>query len=198
MLGSWTRINGAGLTCPDWPLCHGRLLPSLQTERFGNGCTACSPFRSPRCFSHSLSSRGAQRRKSPFVTGLTGAIALLFCVQVLLGAATVRLSNTPLSVVLHWATAMALIAAISAMVIFAATSGCTVEALAPVLATNVHTAYRTGNNRGQRVRNDVHRRVRQLERRRSRVPFNSRLRRQRGRSTRRDSSRKCCIAPRRR
>jgi heme A synthase len=29
MLGSWTRINGAGLTCPDWPLCHGRLLPTM-------------------------------------------------------------------------------------------------------------------------------------------------------------------------
>src|SRR5580700_12092713 len=29
VLGSWTRINGAGMTCPDWPLCHGMLVPSL-------------------------------------------------------------------------------------------------------------------------------------------------------------------------
>ena len=28
VLGSWTRINGAGLTCPDWPLCRGRLIPA--------------------------------------------------------------------------------------------------------------------------------------------------------------------------
>ncbi len=42
MLGSWTRINGAGLTCPDWPLCHGRFLPSMGDGTFGNGRTACS------------------------------------------------------------------------------------------------------------------------------------------------------------
>ena len=31
VLGSWTRINGAGLTCPDWPLCHGHIIP-LMTD----------------------------------------------------------------------------------------------------------------------------------------------------------------------
>lgn len=50
------------------------------------------------------------------------AIAVLFLVQVFLGAETVRLANTPISVVLHWATAMALIAALSAMAVFAMAS----------------------------------------------------------------------------
>ena len=30
LLGSWTRINSAGMTCPDWPLCRGAVVPVLQ------------------------------------------------------------------------------------------------------------------------------------------------------------------------
>ena len=30
VLGSWIRINGAGMTCPDWPLCHGAVVPALD------------------------------------------------------------------------------------------------------------------------------------------------------------------------
>lgn len=32
ILGAWTRVAGAGLSCPDWPLCHGKLIPPLNYE----------------------------------------------------------------------------------------------------------------------------------------------------------------------
>ena len=31
-MGNIVSATGSGLGCPDWPLCHGRLLPPAQTE----------------------------------------------------------------------------------------------------------------------------------------------------------------------
>ena len=30
--GSWVRTSGSGLGCPDWPLCEGSLLPTLEGD----------------------------------------------------------------------------------------------------------------------------------------------------------------------
>jgi cytochrome c oxidase assembly protein subunit 15 len=32
VLGAVVRATGSGLACPDWPLCHGRLIPPLQLQ----------------------------------------------------------------------------------------------------------------------------------------------------------------------
>ncbi|HYL26836.1 MAG TPA: COX15/CtaA family protein [Candidatus Nitrosotalea sp.] len=126
-LGSWTRINGAGLTCPDWPLCRGRLVPSLGDGTIWEWSHRLLASAVAPLVLALIAVAWRQRRRSPFVAPAMGVIALLFLTQVALGAETVRLGNSPLSVVLHWATAMALIAAISAMAIFAAASDETLD-----------------------------------------------------------------------
>lgn len=119
MLGSWTRINGAGMTCPDWPLCHGMLIPSMAdgtvwewTHRLFAFCVA------PLVIAVMIAAWRV-RDRSPFITPTLGAIGALFVVQCILGAATVHLSNSPFSVVLHWGTAMAFVASLVAMMLFA-------------------------------------------------------------------------------
>jgi heme A synthase len=120
VLGSWTRINGAGLTCPDWPLCRGRLLPSLTDGTLWEWTHRLLAFAVAPLVIALIIAAWRKRDRSSFIGPTLAVIAALFLVQVFLGAETVRLANTPISVVLHWATAMALIAALSAMVIFAA------------------------------------------------------------------------------
>src|SRR5262249_28545075 len=120
VLGSWTRINGAGLTCPDWPLCHGRLFPALGDGTLFEWAHRLLAFSiTPLGFSL-LWAAWRKRERSPFIAPTTIAIAALFLAQVLLGAATVKLANSPASVVLHWGTAMAFIASACSMAVFAA------------------------------------------------------------------------------
>jgi heme A synthase len=120
MVGSWTRINGAGLTCPDWPLCRGHVVPSLGGGTVWEWSHRLLAFAVASLLVALIAVAWRERRRSPFVTPTTTAIAALFFVQILAGAETVRLGNAPLSVVLHWGTAMALIASLSALAIFAA------------------------------------------------------------------------------
>lgn len=119
LMGSWTRINGAGLTCPDWPLCHGKLIPSFADGTIWEWSHRLLVFLvSPLVLAVFLAAWRC--RKAPTPIGLTMyLIAALFVLQVLLGAATVYLSNSPISVVLHWGTAMAFVAALVAISIFA-------------------------------------------------------------------------------
>ena len=93
MLGSWTRINGAGLTCPDWPLCRGHLLPSLGDGTIWEWSHRLLAFAVAPLVIVLIVVAWRQRRRSPFVTPTMTAIAVLFLVQVFLGAETVRLAN---------------------------------------------------------------------------------------------------------
>jgi len=123
MLGSWTRINGAGLTCPDWPLCRGHFVPSLGDGTLWEWSHRLLAFTVAPLILALIAVAWRERRRSRFITPALAVIGAIFLVQVFLGAETVRLGNTPFSVVLHWATAMALIASLSAMAVFAAASG---------------------------------------------------------------------------
>lgn len=122
MLGSWTRINGAGMTCPDYPLCHGEFIPSMGGGTVWEWTHRLTAALLSLLVLAVLGAAWRARRQARFVTPVACVIAGLFAFQVFLGAATVHLSNTPISVVWHWGTAMAFVASLAAMAVFSLTT----------------------------------------------------------------------------
>ena len=107
ILGGAVRITGAGLACPDWPMCNGRLVPAFDfrilmewSHRFlagivgiGTLIAAIGIFRAPLY------------RKSLGAAILFALACLAF--QVFLGAATVWELLSPYIVTLHLAVGYA-------------------------------------------------------------------------------------------
>lgn len=118
LMGSWTRINAAGLTCPDWPMCRGELIPSLTGGTLWEWTHRLLAFSLLPLILAVFFLAWQHRKRSSFLFPVASTVLVLFIVQVALGAATVDLDNTPYSVVLHWGTAMMLIAALLALAIF--------------------------------------------------------------------------------
>jgi heme o synthase len=119
VLGSWVRINGAGMTCPDWPLCHGALVPAM-----GGGVVLEWSHRLLALVTGvlvlpALWTGWRARKRIGGVAVVLAFIGAVFVVQVALGGLTVALSNTPWSVVVHWATAMLLLGGLTALAMLA-------------------------------------------------------------------------------
>ncbi len=120
MLGSWTRINGAGMTCPDYPLCRGRLVPPFVGGTIWEWTHRLFAALLSIIVLAAIAVAWRAGKRTPFLRPIALVVGALFLIQVALGALTVRLANTPMSVVWHWGTAMAFAAALLAMGIFAA------------------------------------------------------------------------------
>ncbi len=106
LLGGLVRISGAGLACPDWPLCRGHLLPPLEGRvliEYAHRLVAASISVLV------LLTAGAAlrvRRSTPYAGQAAGLALALVAVQVVLGGLTVKLQLTPLLVTTHLGVAM--------------------------------------------------------------------------------------------
>jgi cytochrome c oxidase assembly protein subunit 15 len=116
VLGSWVRINGAGLTCPDWPLCHGTLVPSLHGGVVLEWSHRLVAFI---VVLGAIVTGFRERRRIAGVAPVLIGLAAIFVAQVCLGGATVLLANSPLSVMLHWGMGMLLLADLTVLAVLA-------------------------------------------------------------------------------
>jgi cytochrome c oxidase assembly protein subunit 15 len=108
VIGSVVRTTGSGLACPDWPLCHGRLIPPLQLnvwiEWFHRLVALLVSVLLVATVFRVLANRATRAR----VGGLAALAVLLLAAQVLLGALTVWKLLDPAIVGGHLGTALLL------------------------------------------------------------------------------------------
>ena len=88
VLGALVRVHGAGLACPDWPLCFGRVLPEMNLE-VAFEWTHRLVAGSVGLFFVALSVRALRRPEMRDVRPILAVAAMLLATQILLGALTV-------------------------------------------------------------------------------------------------------------
>ncbi len=109
-IGVIVRATGSGMGCPDWPLCHGQLIPPLDDyqawiEWVHRTVAAAIGFV---VLALAFVALRDHRDRPSLLWPSVGAV-LLVGFQAWLGRETVRLNNSGESVTAHLAAAMALV-----------------------------------------------------------------------------------------
>ncbi|MCS7003551.1 MAG: COX15/CtaA family protein, partial [Dehalococcoidia bacterium] len=110
VVGGVVRITGSGLGCPDWPLCHGQVVPPFRVDALIEFSHRFIAATMTIISGVALVFAWFPRRR-PAAPWLTAA-ALTLVVQIGVGAAVVLLETLPLAVNVHLIFAMTIFALI--------------------------------------------------------------------------------------
>lgn len=103
VLGALVRAHGAGLACPDWPLCFGQAVPQFDL-RVAFEWSHRAVAGSVALFFAGLSIAALRVDRSDALRRLIGLAAVLLAIQIVLGALTVWLKLASWTVTAHLIT----------------------------------------------------------------------------------------------
>ena len=120
IIGGVVRVTGSGLGCPDWPLCHGQIIPPLEVSAWIEYMHRLSATLSGLFTITTLLVAIKKFGFSHLITKMMILITILLFVQGLLGAYTVLTELSPYIATIH--TAIGIIYVSLLTVIFSLTS----------------------------------------------------------------------------
>lgn len=123
VLGGTVRATDSGLACPDWPRCHGQLVPPLETQILIEYSHRLAAASVGILIVGTAVAAWLWYRDNRFVLVGASVAAALLLVQVLVGGVTVRLELPDTIVALHLAIALILLAVLVATTVGAFATG---------------------------------------------------------------------------
>lgn len=106
--GSWVRVSGSGLGCPDWPLCHGGVSPGAGAAAIEFGHRVYAGFTMIAVFVATLIAY-QRRSEIPRQTLLLGSATALIVIQALIGGVAVLAELPKFIIMVHLMMAMSIL-----------------------------------------------------------------------------------------
>ena len=108
VLGGTVRATDSGTACPDWPLCHGRVVPPFETKVMIEYAHRLVASAVGFMILGTVIWGWRRHRQNRFVTRGGAAVIVLLAGQVILGGVTVKTETAASVVALHLSMALTL------------------------------------------------------------------------------------------